>query len=167
MAYGEPIEDIQDAYDDAAPVVKQEVDDYDNADDYDNVKDKAATVVETETDTYDNGRSYETIAAETPDVEQSNADYKGFVDVVEPTIEENVVTIPEQTGVIYVDGDTYDPEPEEGEPVIDVLEGDIELDDTDLTELNVLAVADEGYKFYEDATISWSFEYAEPEQPEA
>lgn len=238
MAYGEPIEDIQDAYDEAAPVVKQEVDDYDNADDYDNVKDKAATVVETETDTYDNGRSYETIAAEAPVVEQSNAEYKGFVTVPEVVRGEdddiNKITIPDQVGVIYVNGYTYDPDnvvpltPGEITLTLDlkvlaipaenykfeenavtewVFEteaglvsaiaavtnvgntvtiptetgviyinadtgealdaGDITLDEVDIPELNVQAVPADGYHFDDGLTTSWSFEYAEPEQPEA
>lgn len=160
MAYGEPIEDIQADYDEAAPVVKQSTSTYTKGDTYANALAKGATVVEQEESEEAYGESFATVNANAPVVEQSVDEYEGLVDAIaEPTVTANVVAIPTQAGVVYVDADTYDLEPEEGEPVIDVLTGTVELDDTQVTELNVLAVPDEGYTFDSKLTTTWAFAY--------
>lgn len=165
MSYGKSLAAIQSAFKTASPVVKQTTSAYTNGDSLEDVKDKITDVVGKEV-VSDYGDDLSTVQAKSPKVGQSVIAFGGYVTVKKPTFEDNVVTIPEVTGITYVDGDTYDPEPEEGDPVVDVLTGTITLDDTDTTTLSVLAIADEGYKFKKNAVTSWTFEYVEAEEEE-
>lgn len=158
MSYGTSLATIKSTFKSASPIVKQTTGTYTNGDTLADVKDKATDVV-AKVVVGDYGDSLSTVQANSPMVGQSVDAFSGYVTVKKPTFVDNVVTIPEVTGITYVNATTYDPEPEIGEPVVDVLTGTVTLDDTETTTLSVLAVANEGYKFKKNAVTSWTFDY--------